>query len=132
MVIFAFFAPVFIAPIIYFVLNPENIYGFTLGFYYGGLAITAFANKTFMPIESVDQVVVCFIISFVICYVANKIIELERKVAELTKYKETAEPYMNFFKQKADDCGMGMYDYLEALKEFERENGRMREDVTGK
>lgn len=122
--IFIFFvAPVFIAPIICFILKTGNYYIFTLCFYYGGLAIIAFVHKVISPVENADQVIVCFLVSFVVCYVAYKIIELKNKVAELMAYKNTAEPYMDFFKQKADKCGMGMYNYLEALKEFEKEHG---------
>lgn len=118
-----FVAPTFIAPIIYFILKIKNYYIFTMCFYYGTLAIVAFVHKFISPVENADQVIVCFLVSFIVCYVVNKIIELEKKVAELLCYKNTAEPYMDFFKQKADKCGMGMHDYLEAIKEFEKEYG---------
>lgn len=120
--IFVFFvAPVFITPVIYFALKLKAPYIFTLFFYYGGLAIIAFTHKFLRTVESADQVVICFVISFVVCYVANKIIELKKRVAELTAYKKTAEPYMDFFEKKANACGMGMYEYLEAIKEHKKE-----------
>ena len=108
----------------FFILKTKNYYIFTICFYYGALAIIAFVHKFISPVENADQVIVCFLISFIVCYVVNKIIELEKKVAELLCYKNTAEPYMVFFKQKADKCGMGMHDYLEAIKEFEKEYGK--------
>ena len=122
-----FAAPGFITPIIYLVLKSENYYGFTLCFYYGGLAIIAFAHKVIRPVENADQIIICFFTSFIVCYAVNKIIELKKKVSELIAYKEMAEPYMEFFEQKADKCGMSMYDYLEAVKALEKEDGECHE-----
>lgn len=122
-----FVAPIFISPIIYLVLKFENYYSFTLCFYYGGLAIIAFVNKVIRPVENVDQIIICFFTSFLVCYAANKIIKLKKDVSELIAYKEMAEPYMEFFEQKADKCGMSMYDYLESVKALEKENGECHE-----
>lgn len=121
-----FLAPVYILPIISIFVYTLNAYVFTNCFYYVGLVLIAFTHKVIGPVQSINQVAICFLVSFLTCYIANKIIVLQKEINELKDYKKAAEPYMSFLEKKADKCGMTMYDYLEMCKKFE-ENEQERQ-----
>lgn len=117
-----FGAPAYIFIIFEFITRRESNYSFICCFYYLGLLIVVFVHQVITPVESAGLVIICFSISFAICYAVNKISKLKKKVEELERYKKTAEPYMEFFEMKAEKCGMGMYDYLTECKKYEGMN----------
>ena len=114
--LYLFFSiPAFISIPLEKIAKVDNAFPYSCFIYFGAIIITGFLGKI-LPYSTLNNAILAIIVTCSISYAYYKITYLSKKVKELTEYKETAKPYVDFMFEQANKSGMTPFDFLQYLK----------------